>query len=154
VTWIARRTPFRELDTIERRLRRVLQDVGLVSALLPAADAYESADEFVVEFEVPGFDEKELSVEVSDRVLKVSGERTETTAAGANFRLRERLDRRFERRVDLPRDADTAHVKAVFEKGVLKVHVPKRRRTTPHKVAISKPGRAPSDKPDPRGASG
>jgi HSP20 family molecular chaperone IbpA len=38
-----------------------------VSALVPAADAYETGDEFVVELEVPGFDEKELSIAVSTR---------------------------------------------------------------------------------------
>jgi hypothetical protein len=50
---IARWTPFRELDTIERRMRRMLEGIGFVSALLPAADVYETADEFVVELEVP-----------------------------------------------------------------------------------------------------
>ena len=120
---------------------RALQDIGLVSALLPAADAYESADEFVLELEVPGFDEQELSIEVFDHTLKISGERSETTAAGTKFRLRERLDRKFERRVDLPRDADTEHIKAVFDMGVLKVQVPKRQTVTRHMVAISKPGR-------------
>ncbi len=113
-----------------------------MSALLPAADAYETADEFVVELEVPGFDEKELSVEVFDNTLKVSGERTETTGgADKTFRLRERLERRFERRLDLPREADTEHITAVFEKGVLQVHVPKRQMASRHKVEISKPGR-------------
>ena len=140
---IARWTPFRELDAIERRVRRMLQDVGFVSALLPAADAYETADTFVVELEVPGYDEKELSVEISDRTLKVSGERKETQeAAEKAFRLRERLERKFERRFELPREANTEHVKAVFEKGVLQVRVPKRQAaTTERKVEISKPGR-------------
>ena len=91
--------------------------------------------------QVPGFDEQELSIEVFDHTLKISGERSETTAAGTKFRLRERLDRKFERRVDLPRDADTEHIKAVFDMGVLKVQVPKRQTVTRHMVAISKPGR-------------
>ena len=33
MTWIARRTPFREFDAMERRLRRALQDIGLVEAM-------------------------------------------------------------------------------------------------------------------------
>jgi HSP20 family protein len=91
---------------------------------------------------VPGFDEKELSIEVSDQTLKVSGERTETTvAAEKRFRFRERPERKFERRFDLPREADTEHIEAVFEKGVLQVHVPRRQTVSPHKVEISK-GRA------------
>jgi HSP20 family molecular chaperone IbpA len=62
-------------------------------------------------------------------------------AAETRFRFRERLERRFERRFDLPREADTEHIKAVFEKGVLPVHVPRRQTVSPHKVEISK-GRA------------
>jgi HSP20 family protein len=108
VARIAGWTPFRELDAIERRLRRMLQDIGLVSALLPAADAYETADEFVVELEVPGYDEKELSIEISDHALKVTGERTATRdEAEKRFRLRERLEHKFERRFQLPPEADT-----------------------------------------------
>jgi HSP20 family protein len=120
-------------------MRRTLESIGFMSALLPAADVYETADEFVVELEVPGYDEKELNIEISDHTLKVTGERTEPKAeAKKDFRVRGRLERKFERRFELPPKADTDHIKAVFEKGVLEVHAPKRRAGKPHKVEISK----------------
>ena len=70
--------PFRELDSMERRARRIFDAWGLVPMLVPAADIYETPDELVVELEVPGFDEKDLDVEVIDHVLTVKGTRKET----------------------------------------------------------------------------
>ncbi|HYA08184.1 MAG TPA: Hsp20/alpha crystallin family protein, partial [Gaiellaceae bacterium] len=95
--------------------------------------------EYVVELEVPGFDEQELAVEVTDHQLLVKGsreeetERTERTAL-----LRERLERRFERTFELPLAADTEHVSASYGKGVLTVHVPKTSTGEPHMIEITK----------------
>ena len=57
---------------------------------------------------------------------------------GKTFRLRERLEHEFERRFELPADADTALVKAEFSKGVLTLHAPRLQAASPHKVEISK----------------
>jgi HSP20 family protein len=72
-------TPLRELDLMDRRMRRFFEDLGFVPALTPATDVYETDSEFVVELEVAGFDQKELKIEVSDHTLSVIGERTEET---------------------------------------------------------------------------
>jgi HSP20 family molecular chaperone IbpA len=53
------------------------------------------------------------------------------------FRLHERIEREFERRFVLPRQADTEHVKAVFSKGVLAVHAPKVPAAKAKHVAIT-----------------
>ena len=44
----------------------------------------------------------------------------------------------FERRFTLPADADTKHLKATFERGVLEVHAPKLAEAKPRKIAIAK----------------
>lgn len=119
-------SPFQDLDSMERRMRRMFEEIGFAPALLPAADIFETADEFVVELEVPGYEEKELGIEVSDHLLTVKGERKEATEQKEKaFRLRERLERQFERRFELPAEADTKHVQAKFARGVLEVHAPK-----------------------------
>lgn len=131
-------TPFRELETFDRRMRRALEDFGIVPALLPAADVYETEDEYVVEVEVPGFEEEELGIEVTDHTVVVKGERLEAKEEKEKtFRLRERLEKHFERRFALPLGADTNHVTAVFARGVLEVHAPKEAHEKPRKVAIS-----------------
>jgi HSP20 family protein len=136
---IVRWMPFQELDSMERQLRRAFEEIGFAPTLAPAADVYETDDEFIVELEVPGYEEKELAIEVSDHTLRIKGERTETTREEKkDFRLRERLERHFERRFGLPADADSEHLKATFGKGVLKVHAPKVQTAKPRKVEIAR----------------
>jgi HSP20 family molecular chaperone IbpA len=68
---IVRWSPFPELEAFDRRFRRMFDEFGIGSTALPAADIYETDKEYAFELEVPGFEEKELSVEVSDHTLVV-----------------------------------------------------------------------------------
>lgn len=137
---VLRWAPFQELDSIERRMRRTFEELGFAPAPLPAADVYETDDEFVVELEVPGYAEPELAVEVTDHQLVVRGERRERRVERDRaFRLRERLERKFERRFVLPAEADADHVQATFDKGVLELHAPKLATAQVRKVEIGKP---------------
>jgi HSP20 family protein len=118
--------PFQELDVFERRMRRMLEDWGVAPAPLPAADVYETEKELVVELDVPGYEEKELALEVTDHTLTITGERkTEKEEKDKSFYLHERLEKQFERRFTLPADVDTAKIDAMFRTGVLEVHIPK-----------------------------
>jgi HSP20 family protein len=105
---------------------------------LPATDVYETEGEYVYEFEVPGFEEKELTVELTDHTLTIKGERLEEKEKKEKtFRLHERLSRSFERSFELPLGADTTKLDAGFAKGVLTVHAPKAKAEKPRKVKIA-----------------
>ena len=91
--------------------------------------------------EVPGYDEKELSVTISDHTLAVTGDRKEESSKPQktkSLRIRERLESHFERRFQLPLEADSAHVRAEYAKGVLTLHVPKLAGRQPRTVEIAK----------------
>ena len=136
---IVKWTPFMELDSMERSMRRWFEGFGIAPAIAPATDIYETDDEYVVEVEVPGFEEKELAVEVFDHTLAIKGQRQETQEEKAKeFTLHQRLEREFERRFILPVEADTEHLKATFAKGVLEVHAPKVQKAKPKTVTITK----------------
>ena len=137
MTTLTKWMPLNEFP-IDRRMRRMLEDVGFGPFTVPAADFYETDRDFVIELEVPGFDEKELDIEVSDHTLTIEGERKlqTTTEPEKSFRFHERLEKTFERRFYLPPEADTQHVEAKFAKGVLEVHVPKAPEAKPLKVPI------------------
>jgi HSP20 family protein len=137
MTTLVRWAPFQDLDVIERRMRRVLEDFGVAPAPLPAADMYETETELVVELDVPGFEEKELALEVSDSTLIIKGERTkEREEKEKSFYLHERLEKHFERRFKLPPEADLDHIQATFHTGVLEVHVPKVEEAKARKIEI------------------
>jgi len=132
--------PFGDLDLVERRMRRMLEDFGVAPAHVPAADVMETEKELIVKLDAPGFDEKQLSLEITDHMLTVKGEKTEEKEEkgenGPTFHLRERLENRFERTFTLPTEADVEHVGAHFKKGVLEVHVPKLEHPKPRTISI------------------
>ena len=135
---LVRWSPFLELEPIERRMRRMFEDFGIGPAVVPATDVYETDGEFVFELEVPGFEEKELTVQVTDHTLTVKGERTEKKEAEEKtYQLHERLAQAFERRFELPLETDTRKIGAEFKKGVLFVHAPKKKPATPQKIPIA-----------------
>jgi HSP20 family protein len=139
MTTVLKWVPFQDLDVVERRMRRMLEDFGVAPAPPPAADLYEAKGEVIVELEAPGFDEKELALEVSDHTLIITGERrAEKEEKDKSFYVHERLEKRFERRFVLPPEADLDHVKATFDKGVLEVHVPKLEPALARKIEIAK----------------
>jgi HSP20 family protein len=136
---LVRQRPFPELESMERRLRRLLESplTPFMPTVVPAADIYETEKEYIVELEVPGFTEKELSIEVADHTLTVSGAReAEQQETEKAYRLQERLERTFEREFRLPPEADEERVTAHFEHGLLEVHAPKATIAARHKVEI------------------
>ena len=134
---VARWSPFQEVEALERRMSRLLGEPG--GRLPPAADVYETDEEYVVELEVPGFGEKELAVEVTDHMLTVKGERTEANEEKEKtYRRRERLEHAFQRRFELPVEANLDAAEARFDKGVLTIHAPKAPVIDPRRVKIGK----------------
>lgn len=135
---VDRRTPLRELDRMERRMRRLFEDRGFFPTDAPATDIYETDKEYVVELEVPGFDREELAIEVSDHSVVVKGEHKEETGkTERELLLHERLERRFVRRFELPQESDVEHVNAACDKGVLTLHVPKTTTAKPRTIEIT-----------------
>jgi HSP20 family protein len=141
VTTLVRHT-LPDPDVIERRFRRMFDGFTLMPAFvspgLPAADVYDTPEEFVVELELPGYEEDDLGVEISDRILTIAGTRSDGKDEDDKaYRLRERLERTFERRFVLPAQVDTEHLAAEFTRGVLKVHAPKLAAAKQRTIAIS-----------------
>jgi HSP20 family protein len=135
---LVRWAPFGDLDILDRRMRRLLEDFGVAGARLPTSDVLETEQELIVKLDAPGFDEKDLSLEVSDHTLVVRGERSGATEdEDAHFYVRERMDAQFERLFVLPPEADMNKVEAAFKQGVLEVHVPKIEQMTPRTIEIA-----------------
>jgi HSP20 family protein len=136
---LERWTPFRDLELMEQRMRRLFPNLVLSPAFAPATDVYETSEEVVFELEVPGFEEKELQIEVIDHTLVVKGERkVRTEKSEKDFRLHERLESTFERSFALPGELDGEHVKAVCGNGLLTLRIPKIAELKPRKIPIEK----------------
>ena len=96
----------------------------------PDADLLESDDVLTYKLELPGMSEEDIDVEIGDGILSVRGEkRDESQEEGDNYIFTERRYGSFERRFLVPENVDAKHVKANFDKGVLKITVPYRADT-------------------------
>jgi HSP20 family protein len=89
---------------------------------VPELDVRESADAITVEAELPGVDEKDVSVTLANGILTIRGEKKqEKDQKTETHHVTERSYGSFERAVRLPDSIDASKVEAKFDKGVLKV---------------------------------
>lgn len=92
----------------------------------PQIDISETENEFQVEAELPGLDDKDIEVKFSDNTLTIQGERKQEKEEKKKDYIRtERSYGRIQRVIPLPADIDDSKVTANFSKGVLTVHLPK-----------------------------
>jgi HSP20 family protein len=112
---------------------------------VPAMDLVETQDHFVVRADLPGLTEGDISIELEDNVLTISGERKleEKAEKQGYFRV-ERSFGRFARTLTLPDGIDADSIDAQFDNGVLEVHIPKPEQRKPRKVAIGVGGKQPA----------
>ena len=95
--------------------------------LNPHVDVRETDKEIVVEAELPGIEEKDISLDLKDGVLTIRGEKKhEHDQEKENYRMMERRYGSFQRSLRLPDTVDQDKVEASFDNGVLKIKVPKR----------------------------
>jgi HSP20 family protein len=121
---------------IERMLREPFDGGTVAESLgwMPAMDIVETANELTVTAELPGLDQKDIDVSVEGGVLTIRGEKAEEhTEEGDEKKvyLYERSFGSFQRAFGLPSNIDGANVTATFDKGILKVHLPKLAETKP-----------------------
>ena len=111
--------------------------------LSPNIDVAESKDAIEVTAELPGVDEKDVDVTLADDVLTIRGEKKserEEQDKDKNWHVVERSYGSFSRAIPLPFEPDATKVEAKFDKGVLRIHLPKSEETTKkeQKIEIKK----------------
>ena len=94
--------------------------------LMPSVDIVETDGTLEVTAELPGVDEADIEVTLSDNVLTIKGEKkAESEKEDKNYHVVERSYGSFQRSLKVPFDASADEISAKFEKGVLKVTLPK-----------------------------
>jgi len=125
--------PFASLRRdMERLFEDFSRDVGwrppaiAGTAVAPRIDVSETDSEIKIEAEMPGVDEKNVEVVLSNGRLTIKGEKKqEKEEKKKDYHVVERSYGSFARSIGLPFEADPGQVKASFAKGVLTVTVPK-----------------------------
>jgi HSP20 family protein len=147
MTVLTRWEPFREFSTLQDRMNRLFResysgegrDEALTtSSFAPPVDVYEDEHQVSLKIEVPGIDEKDIDVRVENNTLTVHGERKiEKEEKEENYRRVERQYGSFTRTFTLPQTVDTENVSATYEKGVLKITLPKKAEAKPKQIKVN-----------------
>jgi len=94
--------------------------------LAPAVDVVEKDREYEITAELPGLDEKNIELKLSNGVLTLKGEKKEEKEErDKDYYMSERRYGSFMRSFQVPEGVDTAKIEAAFSKGVLTVKLPK-----------------------------
>src|SRR6202161_1604274 len=146
MTVITRWEPFREFSTLQDRLNRLFQqsvnesreEALTTSSFAPAVDVYEDDHQVTLKIEVPGIDEKDIDVRLENNTLTVHGERKlEKEEKEENYRRVERQYGSFTRTFTLPQTVDSENVSANYDKGVLKITLPKKAEAKPKQIKVN-----------------
>ena len=92
----------------------------------PRVDTAETDTAYEVTAELPGVDEKDIKISLEGNMLAISGEKkAEREEKKKDYVMTERSYGSFKRAFTLPENVDAEKIAAKFEKGVLKVTLPK-----------------------------
>jgi HSP20 family protein len=95
--------------------------------MVPEVDVRDARDSISIEVDLPGVEEKDVTVTLTNGVLTIKGEkRHEKEDKNENYYVAERSYGAFERSLRLPDAIDDKKVEASFDKGVLKITAAKR----------------------------
>jgi len=144
---LVRWNPWREMNTLQHRFNHLLADSFFqpsrsedelsLGTWHPVVDMYDEDDRIIIKAELPGMEKKDISVDVKDQVLTLSGERNhDDEVKEEKYYRRERAYGKFQRAFSLPADVNSDNIKADFKDGLLKIEVPKPEKQKPKEITV------------------
>ncbi len=127
--------PFREMEDLERRFFEEPLSAFFRSGDIAEfkTDITDEGDSYVLEADLPGFDKKDIHLDLSDNTLTINAERHSEHEEKGKKEKYVRVERsygRYSRQFDVSA-IDTEHIKAKYDNGVLQLTLPKKQETLP-----------------------
>ena len=113
---------------------------------LPAVDIQENENAYVLDMELPGYDEKDIEIHIDGSSLSIASRQEETRDAKDDKKrqgsegtwiLRERRINSFSRSFKLPENANPEEVSAEFKNGILSMEIKKRNEAKKRTIHIN-----------------
>lgn len=139
--WKFRRFPevIPEMIRLQREMNQLFSTAEQRSPQsYPAVNIWEDTESAVVTAELPGIDVEKIDIEVNGDILTLSGAgETETLKEGETYLRQERDRSNFKRKIQLSFPIDPKKVEAHYEKGILRITLPRLEESMPKKIKIN-----------------
>ena len=134
----------KEMDRLWDRFFRETPSMGtFTEEWLPSVDISETKKNFIVKAELPGLDAKDVNVSLSGDLLTIKGEKKkEEEEKDEHYHCVEAYSGSFQRSFQLPASVKGDTVEAIFDKGVLKITIPKAEESSKRVKSLSLRGQA------------
>ena len=133
-------TPFDKIfdQLMAQQFPHFQEEVGVSfnQGAYPKVNVYEYDDKIGIVAEIPGLDKKNVTVDVEDQVLTISGDKHGFKEDGGKCITRELKQSSFKRSFNLGDHLDGDNVSAKFKDGMLSISVPKKEPETPKKKFV------------------
>ena len=119
---------YRAFDAIQNQLFRNLPDLTPTSneGYRPQVNTLEQETAYLLDVDLPGISKESITIDVKDRELTISGERTFKSEHTKDDYLKiESMYGKFSRVFTLPENVDVENITATSENGVLSISIPK-----------------------------
>lgn len=136
------RSPWQEMRRLQRDMNRIFARMptsfgGEVAPAYPAMNVWTNEDGAIVTAELPGVNLEDIDISVVENTLTLKGSRQpDELQEGETYHRRERGCGTFARTFQLPFQVEVDKVEGVFEKGVLRVSLPRAEAEKPKKIAV------------------
>ncbi len=123
--------------TSANMLDRFFDDALIADGFAPAIDVYQDKDNVIVEAAITGIKPEDVEVTVENDVLTIAGATEEKSEVKREDYYRKEIrSGSFSRSVILPMRVKGDAAEAHYEKGVLKIVIPKAEEVKPKKIAV------------------
>lgn len=128
-------TPFWEVDEFDKFFEGF--PVARATSFVPSIDVYQDKDNVVVETPLANINPDKVNISIENDVLTIEGKtEKKSEVEEKNYYRKEIRYGSFHRAVALPAAVKGDKAKAVYEKGLLKITIPKEEKVKPKKVKV------------------
>jgi HSP20 family protein len=128
--------PFHEMDKVVKEMSNWGSSTAIA---VPVTDVFVEDSKMIVHAHIAGLTEDEVDVSTDNGTLVIKGERSESSEQkGKRSYMMRESSVSVMRRIGLPKDADTDHITAHLNDGILRIEVPITEKPQPKKITIKK----------------
>ncbi len=131
-------SPLRDVSRLQRDLNRLFNDFTTAPRrVFPAVNLLTGENSVVVTAELPGIEDKDIKLSVTDQNLIIEGNRQEyNLKENETFHRQERTSGEFKRSIQLPFPVSMDDVSAQFKNGILTITLSRAEEDKPRKINI------------------